>query len=445
MAQLYPKSESEILKNIGNFILNSIKALFWFILIVALFVFCVFMIVFADQGLKSLGIEPNPILSVPFQFIQRWMGFRDPDKPEYMLFTLNMIGLSLSVFSAALPLVYYFITKETTRQQIRIIEKNNPFTRHVINSDDDDDRIMSQYYQKAKSVTVYAGDFDWIIRNSRIQHTIDRLISENKIIFVSSKSLNEIRKAVGIELFNKISLNIQLTNYSDMRGSIIEYEGSNKTFIYRYHDPKDNATIIASIRHFEQGQFLLEQIKKMSNQNVEEYSIVIICGRSGSGKTCASEILKQLGYKHISVGDLFRDIAREKGLDESRESLNKVGRDYLQSDGPVELANKIIEKMKIDRKIVIDGIRPKETAEIIRNKFGRCIIIYLTASDERREERIKKRDKLPVTKIRSTYNSDIENMSLDIEKISDHSIVNDTDDIYLFENKILHTIINHIK
>jgi len=44
--------------------------------------------------------------------------------------------------------------------------------------------------------------------------------------------------------------------------------------------------------------------------------IITIAGRPGSGKsTTAKAVAAQLGYQHFSSGDLFRALARERGID----------------------------------------------------------------------------------------------------------------------------------
>ena len=44
--------------------------------------------------------------------------------------------------------------------------------------------------------------------------------------------------------------------------------------------------------------------------------IITIAGKPGSGKSTTSKLLAtELGYKHFSSGDLFRSIAKERGID----------------------------------------------------------------------------------------------------------------------------------
>jgi cytidylate kinase len=61
--------------------------------------------------------------------------------------------------------------------------------------------------------------------------------------------------------------------------------------------------------------------------------IVTISGQAGSGKSTVAGILaKRLGYKHYSVGDLRRKMAREKGL--TLAELNRLGEkdDFTDKD-----------------------------------------------------------------------------------------------------------------
>lgn len=51
--------------------------------------------------------------------------------------------------------------------------------------------------------------------------------------------------------------------------------------------------------------------------------IITIAGRPGSGKsTAAKAVAAELGYQHFSSGDLFRAIAKEKGVDVLQANLS---------------------------------------------------------------------------------------------------------------------------
>jgi len=55
---------------------------------------------------------------------------------------------------------------------------------------------------------------------------------------------------------------------------------------------------------------------------MEKKHIITIAGRPGSGKSStAKEVTARLGYQHFSSGDLFRALARERGIDVLQANL----------------------------------------------------------------------------------------------------------------------------
>ncbi len=112
--------------------------------------------------------------------------------------------------------------------------------------------------------------------------------------------------------------------------------------------------------------------------------IITIAGRAGSGKSTVARLLaKKLRLKHYSMGDLQREIAREKGI-----TLIELGRLEEKDDSiDRELDNKQKELGKKEDNFVIDGRLP---AFFIPNS----IKIFLDADEETRAKRILKDDRV---------------------------------------------------
>ena len=111
-----------------------------------------------------------------------------------------------------------------------------------------------------------------------------------------------------------------------------------------------------------------------------KYMIITISGKAGSGKsTVTREVAKKLNLKHHSIGDLMRQIAKERNI-----SLIELSRE-AEKDYSVdkELDKKQIELKEQDN-FVIDG---RLTAFFIPNAD---IKVFLDCSDEVRAERILK-------------------------------------------------------
>jgi len=80
--------------------------------------------------------------------------------------------------------------------------------------------------------------------------------------------------------------------------------------------------------------------------------IITIAGAVGSGKSStAKRVAEILGFKHFSSGDLFRAMARERGL--SVEAINLTAEEQSDIDHEVD---ELLQKMgKEEERLVIDS------------------------------------------------------------------------------------------
>jgi len=106
--------------------------------------------------------------------------------------------------------------------------------------------------------------------------------------------------------------------------------------------------------------------------------IITISGKAGSGKsTIARQLAKKLNLKHYSIGDLMRQIAKDRKV-----SLNKLSK-LAEKDKSIDIA---LDKKSIDLReennFVIDG---RLTAYFIHYAD---LKIFLDCNDEVRAERI---------------------------------------------------------
>ena len=107
--------------------------------------------------------------------------------------------------------------------------------------------------------------------------------------------------------------------------------------------------------------------------------IITISGKAGSGKsTVARELARQLKLKHYSIGDLMRQMAKERNI-----SLLELGK-AAEKDKSIdkELDERQIKLGKGENNFVIDG---RLTAQFIPNAD---IKVFLECEDRVRAERI---------------------------------------------------------
>ncbi|MBU0458667.1 AAA family ATPase [Patescibacteria group bacterium] len=92
-----------------------------------------------------------------------------------------------------------------------------------------------------------------------------------------------------------------------------------------------------------------------------------LTGYMATGKGEVVKILEKQGYKYISLSDIVRTEATQRGLEHSRENLQNIGNELRAREGSSVLAKKVRETIAntSDQKWVIDGVRnPGEVAEL---------------------------------------------------------------------------------
>jgi dephospho-CoA kinase len=124
---------------------------------------------------------------------------------------------------------------------------------------------------------------------------------------------------------------------------------------------------------------------------------IAITGRMGSGKSSLSKIIQEQEQAYVtSFSSKIRDIVVELNLTPNRTILQETGDFFRKFDEHVWTNALLKEIDKIEKSIVIDGIR----YEFERNKLvssGFKIIKIITSSDTIRRSRISKRDNVSIS------------------------------------------------
>ena len=122
--------------------------------------------------------------------------------------------------------------------------------------------------------------------------------------------------------------------------------------------------------------------------------VIGLTGLMGSGKGEAVNILKKLGFRHVTLSSLIREEAGRRGVAETRDELVKIGNELRREGGAGVLAKLALEKvLEGGGDWVIDGIRNPAEIEELR-KAPDSKIIGLAVSEELIVQRIlsRKRD-----------------------------------------------------
>jgi dephospho-CoA kinase len=122
--------------------------------------------------------------------------------------------------------------------------------------------------------------------------------------------------------------------------------------------------------------------------------IIAFVGMPASGKGEAANLVKEMGYTVVNMGDVIREEVRLLGLEPTDENLGGIGTKLRREEGLAAVARKCIPKLAsldVDTAIV-DGVRNIEEVDLFKGEFGDdFLLINIEANDNDRLERIRKR------------------------------------------------------
>ncbi len=121
--------------------------------------------------------------------------------------------------------------------------------------------------------------------------------------------------------------------------------------------------------------------------------LMLITGMSGSGKTTLAGYAEEHGYRVTTMGDVIRDLARERGLEPTPSNLGLVAEGIRREGGDAAVARKCIERLRREgaARVVVDGIRSLEEVEAFRDAFSDVMLMAVHASPRTRFRRLRER------------------------------------------------------
>ncbi|MCB1214204.1 MAG: AAA family ATPase [Deltaproteobacteria bacterium] len=118
--------------------------------------------------------------------------------------------------------------------------------------------------------------------------------------------------------------------------------------------------------------------------------IIGLTGKNASGKGEVAQVLQEGGFYYLSLSDMLRETAKERGLEQTRDNLIKLGRELREAHGGGCLALKALEKIEVDKNYIVDSIRNPREVEVLRQRPN-FNLVNVVSEASLRFERMKAR------------------------------------------------------
>jgi len=122
-------------------------------------------------------------------------------------------------------------------------------------------------------------------------------------------------------------------------------------------------------------------------------AVICLSSRMGAGKsTLANSLAGALGWAHTSFGDYVREIARQRGSDQSREALQQIGEELI-STNVQSFSQAVISQLDWRNGCVIDGIRHRQVFQAIENIVNPLptFLVFVDIDESVRRKRLHER------------------------------------------------------
>ncbi len=121
--------------------------------------------------------------------------------------------------------------------------------------------------------------------------------------------------------------------------------------------------------------------------------IIGLTGTFAAGKDTVAEYFeKNKGFEHFSTGAVAVEIAKNRGIEPTRDNLRELGNALRDEHGPEYLSRQVIEKKAKTDKVVVTGLRQTGEVEYLKS-LGNFFLIAVDAPIELRFRRMQSRQR----------------------------------------------------
>ncbi len=163
--------------------------------------------------------------------------------------------------------------------------------------------------------------------------------------------------------------------------------------------------------------------------------IIAFVGMPGSGKTTATNFLREKGMNVLRLGDLTDEELKKRHLTRTEENERKIREELREKFGMQAYADYVIRKIKyLEPKpdaVFLDGVRSFEEYSLLKKEFGSSFsVIAIVAGPSVRHARLVSRKERPLT-----WEQCISRDESEVKKLNHGSTIAMADYYILNENK----------
>ena len=118
--------------------------------------------------------------------------------------------------------------------------------------------------------------------------------------------------------------------------------------------------------------------------------IICITGMPGSGKSIVAEQAAKTGYRVIAMGEVVREAARSRGIEESPKSLGALMLCLRREEGKDVVAKRCLSRAQKGGPSLIEGVRSLDELHFFQ-KNAPVFLIAVHASPASRYQRLLRR------------------------------------------------------
>lgn len=120
--------------------------------------------------------------------------------------------------------------------------------------------------------------------------------------------------------------------------------------------------------------------------------IIVFSGAIGSGKSSLSQaVATRLGLSRVGFGDYVRMKAGQRGVPQTRESLQEVGASLIRA-GWHQFCSSVLSQSgwKVGQSLVVDGVRHVEALQSLKRITApsQVVLVFIRLSESERRSRL---------------------------------------------------------